>query len=187
MPLLFSLCYLKEMSEDKTSAELSGEAKGKPESSEATVSDVVPDRDYLLKLFAHLANFYGVSFSVTLSVGGLLISGSIISVEEYMGSLVGSIRQGTSDWPPDAKNFLEGDFLEPILQVSGKFKEDEIEALKNTSYIHLKGARVFHAAGKPIPSSDDGFLWRGRISSVDGFSMGQLSYSVSYSQGTPKL
>jgi hypothetical protein len=41
------------------------------------------------------------------------------------------------------------------------------------SYIHLKDARIFAPGQNPIPSS--GLLWRGRISCVEGFSMGSFS------------
>lgn len=40
--------------------------------------------------------------------------------------------------------------------------------------IHLKDARFFHAAGKPIPNNR-GVWWRGRLSQVSGFMLGTLS------------
>ena len=133
--------------------------------------------DVMLQTFSYMANQFGIGFGVTLNVGGLLISGTIISRQEYLTYLASSIRQGIKDseWNEEARAFLEETFLEPLEMPVNK---DKPFVLRDISYVHLKNARVFHQSGRPIPSGDDGFLWRGRINAIDGFSLGQLSYSV---------
>jgi hypothetical protein len=158
------------VSEEKTKETEEEQSKPSQNKTEKDHSDV----DYTLQVFTHLANAYGMSFFVTLSVGGSLISGRIISRDEYMKSLTDSLREDISKWRDEAKEFLESRIFEPMTRPLDK--EGEGYEVKKTQYIHLKDARVFNTAGRPIPSGADGFLWRGRISSVDGFSMGKLEY-----------
>ena len=128
--------------------------------------------DYTLQAFSYLANVYGIGFPITLNIGGLVISGMIISRDEYMKGLTSSIREGISKWQDKPKELLESKILEPMTQ----HKAVGGYTVKKTKYIHLKNSRVFNTGGKPIPARGDGFLWRGRISSVDGFSFGMLEY-----------
>lgn len=140
---------------------------------ESEVQKDLGNTDGVLRIFTYLANHYGISFSITLSVGGLLISGMIISRDEYMKSLTGSIRENISKWQDEVKKFLESEIFEPLIQPISY--RDVGEELTNIKYIHLNDAKVFNTGGKPIPTGG-GFLWRGRISSVDGFSIGKLEY-----------
>ena len=45
---------------------------------------------------------------------------------------------------------------------------------KNPQYIHLLRARTFGPGGIPIPNGP-GVLWRGRLTDVSGFSLGELN------------
>ncbi|MBP0716154.1 hypothetical protein J8I33_22850 [Burkholderia sp. AcTa6-5] len=53
-------------------------------------------------------------------------------------------------------------------------ENDEPNDLPPPQYIHIKGARFFSNSGNPIPGNG-GVWWRGRISEVDGFCLGELS------------
>ena len=130
--------------------------------------------DYTLQVFSHLANAYSIGFPVTLSVGGLVISGIIVSRDEYMKSVANSLREGVSKLQDEIKEFLESQVFKPMTRPLDKKGQGYV--VENTKYIHLKNARVFNTSGQPVPARGSGFLWRGRISSVDGFSIGKLEY-----------
>lgn len=93
--------------------------------------------------------------SITLCVGGMLVSGEIISADEYH----------------EATGFAR--VLEKLRQ-----HEDSEERmfLQARRFIHLKNARFFMGAHSGIPNNK-GVLWRGRLSEVTGFNTGLLSAS----------
>ena len=104
-------------------------------------------------------------FPITLNVGGMLITGDLISRNAYM------------------KDFLYG----PIVKAIRKAEEDD-ELLKQQTeeirkevkekpydFIHLKNAKFFVPGQPPIPTEQESTLWRGRLSCVDGFTMGSLA------------
>ncbi|HEX8652100.1 MAG TPA: gas vesicle accessory protein GvpU [Pyrinomonadaceae bacterium] len=158
------------MSEEKPKETVDEQGK----TNESGVEKDLSNTDVMLRIFTYLANHYGMSFSITLSVGGSLISGMIISRDEYMKSLTGSIRENISKLQDEVKEFLEVAIFEPLIQPI--HYKDVAEEIADIKYIHLNDAKVFNAGGKPIPARGGGFLWRGRISSVDGFSIGILEY-----------
>lgn len=47
-----------------------------------------------------------------------------------------------------------------------------IEKRQSTQYVHLKDAKVFNDSS--TTPSDEGTLWRGKLSSISGFSLGML-------------
>lgn len=97
---------------------------------------------------------------VTLTVKGLVISGFIISQKAY------------------TETFGKGSFKATVLKLreSGQldFLDDEAEPSEpgKYEYIHLKNAKIYAHGQHPFPA--DGMLWRGRISSIDGYADGVL-------------
>ncbi|MGP4073019.1 gas vesicle accessory protein GvpU [Piscibacillus sp. B03] len=56
-------------------------------------------------------------------------------------------------------------------------KTSEYAAQQNSEdiqYIHLKDAQVYNGDQKPTPSKTK-FLWRGKLSEVDGFFLGTIN------------
>jgi hypothetical protein len=100
-----------------------------------------------------IANEHNKDNGITLSVGGAVISGILISDRQYFEQL--AIETHT-----EAFSSL------------GDYKPENIEHIP-LNYIHLKDAKIINGA-TAIPSSG-GRLWRGKIASVDGFSLGTLS------------
>lgn len=104
-------------------------------------------------------------FPITLNVGGMLISGDLISKDTYL------------------KDFLGGAILNAI-QVA----EDKDESLKQKmekeakekpyNFIHLKNVKFFVPGQPPILFDQEDTLWRGRLTCVDGFIIGKLSATV---------
>jgi hypothetical protein len=102
----------------------------------------------------------------------MLISGNVISNKEFRQNLTNTIRKNFEKNSDEEKAFIE-DYLQYI-SPQNEEKEDSTQPIE-TRYIHLRNARIFNAGRKPIPSVD-GFVWRGRLESIDGFSWGTLAY-----------
>lgn len=118
-----------------------------------------------LQLLVSICTNYENEIHVTLTVGGIIISGSISSGAKYMKHLGDSLSGGDSESP-----------LSKVYErQSQSFNEEQIEIGK-FHYIHLKDAKFFATNGKSIPSSD-GVWWRGKISDVQGFSLGKITVS----------
>ena len=99
-----------------------------------------------------------IETGITLHVGGLLVSGNIISRRDFLMS-----------HPLTDKTLEIFDKLDkPDNMPVDKPSEDLPE------FIHLSGARFFIPGNPPIPTNDDGVFWRGRISEVAGFHFGIL-------------
>jgi hypothetical protein len=95
---------------------------------------------------------------ITLHVGGLLVSGNIISGRDFLMSYPQTDKM--QEW----LDKLEKPENTPV----DKSSEDLPE------FIHLSGARFFIPGNPPIPTDDDRVFWRGRISEVSGFHFGIL-------------
>lgn len=91
--------------------------------------------------------------AITLNVGGILVSGTLISKEIYL------------------KEIYKGAIWKALdKQTNEQEREPQTERL----YIHLKNSRFYFPGQHPIPKDGDGVLWRGKLSSVDGFILGGL-------------
>lgn len=100
---------------------------------------------------------------ITLTVGGNLISGLLISSSSYLDKFSEELsRQFTSE------NGSSDLMREQVL--SWKIEPEAADGdLPPSQFIHLEDARVYSSSGGPILNG--GSLWRGKISSVDGFSL----------------
>jgi hypothetical protein len=93
--------------------------------------------------------------SITLNVGGILITGIIISQKLYMQLFMDGIIQDILDTAKASGDLPNPDGL-----------DDNSE-----DFIHLASARFWLPAHQLDPVN--GVLWRGRIDSVDGFTLGE--------------
>lgn len=122
--------------------------------------------DWLLTTLVNWVNNLKFEVSITLYMKGSVISGRLISSDDF---IVGFVRSLSTD-------VSEGEDGEARQQLTKLFTGD-VETLDGQNspppnYIHLRNARVFTPGQRPIPQN--GVLWRGRISEVDGFSIGEL-------------
>ena len=125
--------------------------------------------DWLLQYFVQFVNDSPIVLPVTLSVGGNLVSGQLISDSAYFDQLTEDFSQSmTGEIKESAKSFIQA--LKPKPTIS----DDETDQVA-CQFIHIKNAQVFTDAGKPIVA--DGTLWRGKIAAVDGFSFGSLAFN----------
>ena len=129
-----------------------------------------PTEDYFLQELVNLAND-GVELGVTLTVGGFLLSGTIVGGKRYFDDHLGGA--GFTDGLDEESR----EFFLAFFRSFGKIydpPQDGTEGQRNPPvFIHLKDARFFHHAGKPIPVNRP-IWWRGRISEVQGLSLGTL-------------
>jgi hypothetical protein len=128
-------------------------------------SKLVDDKDDLLQYLVRLVNNNDETINITLTVGGVVISGEMIGGYKYLQKFGDDL---TSKWPdnPETEKFKMN-----IIDNFGSAyaKEDG----PPPDYIHILNARIFDPSGKAIPSGES-TIWRGKINSVDGFRLGSL-------------
>jgi hypothetical protein len=86
---------------------------------------------------------------IILNVHGMIVSGELVSYKTYVD---GFVRQKT-DNEQDETTVESGD----------------------RNYIHLRNVKFYLSAGNPIPANESKeIFWRGKLSSIDGFSLAKL-------------
>ncbi|MFT4171086.1 MAG: gas vesicle accessory protein GvpU [Rhodocyclaceae bacterium] len=125
--------------------------------------------DWYLQALVKIVNGREFGFPITLYVGGLVVSGELISGHKYFEGLGDQLTEffgGPSDETAQAVRsftFPAGIYTEP----------QEGEEVPPPQYVHLRGARIFTPAQDPIPT--EGVWWRGRLACVDAFHFGTLA------------
>jgi len=131
--------------------------------------------DCFLQSLVSIVNDESASIPITVSVGGLLISGDMIGGKTYFGEFARQFKDGFKNINSETASTIEeafkrlGDVYDPTL------KESQGGAIISSPHIiHLKDAQIYRSGARPAPS-EKGVLWRGRLQAVDGFSLGKLS------------
>ena len=131
--------------------------------------------DCFLQSLVEIVNDESANIPITLSVGGLLISGDMIGGKTYFDEFARQFKDGFRDISSETASTIEetfkrlGDVYDTIQ------KESQGSAAMPKPYlIHLKDAQIYQSGAGP-PPSEKGDLWRGRLEAVDGFSLGRLS------------
>lgn len=128
-----------------------------------------PSADAFLQFLVNLVNNGSQieSIGVTLQMGGMLVSGSIISGAEYFDSFATNFTSSLDTLDADTRKTVRSSLAE----LGDVFRLPQpVDPLPN--YIHLANALFFTADGTPIAGQPT--LWRGRTSAVDGFILGRL-------------
>lgn len=127
--------------------------------------------DWFLQLLVEMVNQSTISIGITLQLGGILVTGDLISGKAYFEGF-GEDLSGPFKQFPDAAESIKETFSKcgEVYRVEDAGKEPRPE------FIHLKNAQFFIPAARPIPT-DHGVWWRGRISEVAGFVLGRLSHA----------
>ncbi|WP_244110275.1 gas vesicle accessory protein GvpU [Burkholderia cenocepacia] len=146
-----------------------------PENAKSEEAIPVPDydqADWFLQSLINIVNGSGITFSITLNVGGQTITGQLVGGKQYFEGFADAFSGALPD--KEEAEQVRADFAS-----YGNIYANEDGTPKDLSpphYIHLKNARCFPTAGNSIPANG-GVWWRGRISQVDGFFLGELSPS----------
>ncbi|HVT36067.1 MAG TPA: gas vesicle accessory protein GvpU [Nevskiaceae bacterium] len=124
--------------------------------------------DFYLRELVTIVNKTGLTFPITLWVGGSVVSGYLIGGADYFEELGSSLETFFASAKVDDPMSIANSLVEPYR----KHYEDIPDEDPPPTYIHLRNARVFAPGQNPMPSV--GTIWRGRLSRVDGFSFGNL-------------
>ncbi len=117
----------------------------------------------------------GLEMGVTLSVGGLLVTGTLIHRQTYFrefGELLGSTLEGV--FSPSLANDIKQSIQSFGEDADGTPGEAESTApWQPAHYVHLENARMI-TPGQPGIPTHEGVLWRGKVSAIDGFMLGTI-------------
>ena len=132
--------------------------------------DPGPSPDVLVQLLVQTANAGGLKAGVTLWVGGLIVSGELVGMADYIEGVARELEN-------------TGDGGKTLADVYRKLGESWLSNLKDDDapppqLIHLSNAKTYAPGGTAIPTSR-GVWWRGRLNSVDGWCFGELSQESS--------
>jgi hypothetical protein len=127
----------------------------------------------IVKLLNAVSGF-GVSIGITLYTASGIVTGNLIGSQTYFKKFGDSFVQAfeskfpDQDWS-DMKKLYE-------LKASGTEDSSGDEYSAPPQFIHLDGASLLRENGDLLTPS--GSLWRGKISSVVGFTMGSMQRDV---------
>ena len=150
------------MTEDRTTEAPDAEAA----TEDLDTGDDGVERDFLLQTFVDIVNRTNAEIGMTLTMGGMLVSGTMIGGKKYYDELYSTFSQNIED-----EEILS--FLKKIIDIPSAAYDYDLadERPINIAWVHLKDARFFGPDGNFIPKTG-GTLWRGRISQVSGFNFG---------------
>ena len=110
--------------------------------------------------------------SITLTVGGLLVSGKLGSRAAYNRACMWHLDQGAERDSAAVRAAFRDD-------VTGR-RHADVDADEVSSawpaYVHVQDVRFFDATGASVPRGRHwpSVWWRGRIEAVDGWTLGEL-------------
>jgi hypothetical protein len=152
-----------------------------------------PEVDEFLQILVNIVNASSaIRFPMTLQLGGLLVSGTLISGRDYFEHLSGQVEEAYGhamagqEGAEDATKRLSDVFRMPMdayksLDDIEAMSESEREAYQNRPgpfYVHLSDARLIVPADtRGIPTTGPGIYWRGRLAEVDGWVFGTVGFS----------
>lgn len=149
-----------------------------------TTTQYSSEPDWFLQFLINQTNIFGLETGITLYVGGLVISGITISGKNYFDKFAENYKSGfNKDWESLAE-IIEGRIREesenyPLFwtQIDSENPSKEIKTtpLKDVAYIHLRDVVILNQNGNKMVMANT--MWRGRLESIDGFSLGNLSDS----------
>jgi hypothetical protein len=135
-------------------------------------NDKVLYDDHILEAFVSAANTFEFSMNISLMVKGIIVCGDIISGEEYFD------RCATKITSVGGVIAIElGNVLKKISTTYKKDYQEEPNAPEKPyiNFIHLKNVQYYVPGNPPLPlTRNENELWRGKLSSVDGFSFGRF-------------
>ncbi|OWV88890.1 hypothetical protein ATY78_20540 [Rhizobium sp. R635] len=123
-----------------------------------------PDGDWLLEGLVDFANNTSFRIGIILNVKGIMVSGVLIGGKQYFELFADRFASGFADKDT-------ADHLREHYRSLGEIYDEPQANVSRPSFIHLVDAQVYDPSGSKLPS-ENGELWRGRVSSVDGFFLG---------------
>ncbi|MDQ0229296.1 gas vesicle accessory protein GvpU [Metabacillus malikii] len=127
--------------------------------------------DAVLLMFLRLVEEDGVEVKMTVSVSGAIISGTLIGATAYYDGITESAKSLYDNTMSKIISKKFNDLKEAYAKQKDEDSKEESEEF-SPSYIHLKDARYFNGTNDDLSK---GTWWRGKVSSVDGFSFDSLT------------
>jgi hypothetical protein len=154
---------------------------------EAQAAGKIPDRpqerdvDAFLRMLVRFCNKTGAGIGMTVHAGGTIVSGTLISDTEYYQLLAERVRIALPD-DESAEDFaggidrwarlIAGDDGEEEPNGEKEPADQRVKSTRGTSYLHMKDASIGPSLAELSPQQ--GVLWRGRLSSIDGWMLGSF-------------
>jgi hypothetical protein len=139
---------------------------------ERSLFDQEPGVDWFLAYLVNLTDDTGITMGMTLTVGGNMVRGTLISGREYFAELGQAVREGNFQGEGDGRTVM--DTIGRVYSQFGQIypQKGNVRELGNVgaSFIHLRGAQHLIGTGEWAPTP--GTLWRGKLASVDGYILG---------------
>jgi len=135
-----------------------------------TANHSAPDNDWFLALLVDHVNEHGGSIPLTVTVGGSVVSGTLIGVREYYERTADDLA---NVFPSRAESITAAlqDAGEQSVDSVRKHKE-QVRAgetqLETPHFLHLRDVRYLSAGTRTQTT-----LWRARIHDIAGFSLGE--------------
>ncbi|GEB13555.1 hypothetical protein GUY44_07080 [Pimelobacter simplex] len=143
---------------------MSEENNNMPEPSDDYLAErAAAQPDPVLGLLADSIMAGDSSLQVTLTVGGSLVTGVLVSRTKWINDLM--------DHYGEAVAYMDG-FARAWSKMDAEAEQNPAEPAY-AGFLHLVEARVVSPAGF-LPNGDPGAFWRGRLSEVQGWSLGVL-------------
>ncbi|WP_150284214.1 gas vesicle accessory protein GvpU [Rummeliibacillus sp. TYF-LIM-RU47] len=131
--------------------------------------------DVFLQSLIHLTNtISGFQAGITINVNGTIISGLIIGKDEYQEKLIQSLKESKGIAPVLGQGIEESLAEVKKAKAEEDIEEDIEEKIEEYEFINLIDAHFFSPDGNALPGRE-GFLWRGKIESIDGFTLSQIT------------
>ena len=143
------------------------------------------DVDGFLRMLVRFCNKTRAGIGVTVHAGGTIVSGTLIADTEYYQLLAERVRIALPD-DESAEDFAGGvdRWARLIAGEDGKEEpngekepaDQRLMSTRGTSYLHLKDAAIGSSLADLSPQQR--VLWRGRLSSIDGWMLGAFEPTV---------
>jgi hypothetical protein len=142
------------------------------------VAGLLRDHDTLLDVWVQQAN-QGLELGMTLMVGGLLVSGTLVGVRQYLQGIADEFRNapggtpGVGDTLAEAFDIAVADLYGPSEREASDDGDGDTSSEQDVGigFLHMKDVRVFDPQGHSTKAA----WWRGRLTAVDAFMFGTPS------------
>lgn len=131
---------------------------------------VFPQVDAILQDFVRVVNKFDLGIGITLTVGGNLVTGQLISSTKYFKLCKERFAAAGGD----------SDLAQQLSSFMAKHEDDSRAYMASGDdsqpvYIHLENARMYGPnANRQADLKID--LWRGRLTEVSGFTIGSIDF-----------
>ncbi|PEN15107.1 hypothetical protein CRI94_02125 [Longibacter salinarum] len=135
-------------------------------------NDRAPERDWFLALLVDHVNEHGGSIPLTITVGGSVVTGTLIGVGEYYERTADDLSDvfpSRADTITEALQQAGTDSVNAVKRHKEQVRKGETE-LETPHFLHLRNVQ-FLSAGPTTETA----LWRGRIDDISGFSLGEAT------------